>query len=121
MSTINTLALLRAKKIDEKLTLDELACALYEGTHHVQNLAEKCARNYGKAGALPYYDMTSEDVRNFWRSIAQQIMAHSMQWEDNQGSGCVLAEVERRRLAELPRYGRDQGMTGDMGPKEMTE
>lgn len=34
---------LMEKHHDDKLTLDELACALYEGTPHLANLAEKLA------------------------------------------------------------------------------
>ena len=86
-----------------KLTVDQLAEALYEGTPHLQNLAEKLARQHGKAGALTFYRMMSEDVRNFWIGIATQLVAHSEQWERNEGSACILSEHERERLKSLPR------------------
>lgn len=90
-----------------KLTVDQSAEALYEGTPHLQNLAEKLARQHGKAQALTFYDMTSEDVRNFWRTIAQQLIQHSTQWESNSGSACVLSADERARLKAFPRIGGD--------------
>lgn len=86
-----------------KLTVDQLAEALYEGLPHLQNLAEKLARQHGKAGALTFYGMMGEDVRNFWRGIAQQMIDHAKEWEANQGCACVLSEKERARLAALPR------------------
>lgn len=91
---------------DEWLTVDQLAEALYEGTPHLQNLAEKLARIHGKAEALTFYRMTSEDVRNFWRMIAKQLIDHASEWEPNQGSACVLSERERTRLRGLPRVPR---------------
>lgn len=99
----NALDSLRTKKQDEVLTVDELACALYEGTPHLQNLAEKLARQHGKAGALTFYDMMGDDVRNFWRRIAAQLIAHARHWEANDGSCCVLDEEETARLKSLPR------------------
>src|ERR1700722_6259179 len=90
------------KKHTDKLTITELACALYEGMPHVQNLAEKTARNYGKAEALSFFDLMGPDVQNFWMGIAQQIIEHSKEWEKNDGSACVLSKRERKRLAELP-------------------
>lgn len=88
-----------------KLTVDQLAEALYEGTPHLQNLAEKLARQHGQAGALTFYGMMSDDVRNFWRGLAEQMIAHAGQWLPNQGSGCVLSDEERARLKALPRAG----------------
>ena len=88
---------------DSKLSVRELACALYEGTPHLQNLAEKLARQHGQAGALTFFDMMGEDVQNFWMSIAQQLIDHAKEWEANEGSCCCLSEKERKRLKELPR------------------
>lgn len=86
-----------------KLTIDQLAEALYEGTPHLQNLAEKLARQHGKAGALSYFALMGDDVQNFWRGIAKQLVDHASEWEQNQGSGCILSERERARLMALPR------------------
>lgn len=85
-----------------KLTIDQLAEALYEGTPHLSNLAEKLARQHGRASALTFYRMTSEDVRNFWRTVAKMLIDHSSEWEPNQGSCCVLSKAERERLRALP-------------------
>jgi len=87
----------------EQLTLDELACALYEGTQHLSNLAEKLARQHGKAGALTFYDMMGDDVRNFWRGIAKQLIDHAGEWQGNEGSGCILSARETERLKTLLR------------------
>ena len=54
---------------DGKLTVDELACALYEGTRHLHNLAEKLARQHGKAEALSFYDMMGSSVRALWNGL----------------------------------------------------
>jgi DNA-binding transcriptional ArsR family regulator len=94
---------LAKKSLDDKLTVEELACALYEGTAHVQNLAEKLARIHGKAEALSFYDLMGDDVQNFWRGIAQQIIEHSSHWVENRGSVCRLDEAETARLKALPR------------------
>lgn len=88
---------------DTKLTVSQLAEALYEGTPHLQNLAEKLARQHGKAGALSFFSMMGDDVQNFWRGIAKQIIDHAAEWQENQGSACVLSETERERLKLLPR------------------
>lgn len=88
---------------DAKLTVDQLAEALYEGTPHLQNLAEKLARQYGKAGALSFYGLMGPNVRNFWRGIAKQLIEHAAEWEANQGCACVLSDRERERLRNLPR------------------
>lgn len=103
MGAQDCLGRLMGKSVGDVLDLDELACALYEGTPHLGNLAERCARNYGKAQALTFYGMMSEDVRNFWRGIAKQIIDHSREWQENNGCACVLSEAERKRLAALPR------------------
>lgn len=91
------------KQKDEKLSLDELAEALYEGTNHLSNLAEKLARQHGKAGALSFYNLMGDDVQNFWRGIAKQLIDHAKEWEENEGSACVLSDKESKRLQELPR------------------
>lgn len=91
-----------SKKPDKKLTRDELACALYEGTPHLQNLAEKLARQHGKAGALTFFDLMDDDVKDFWRRIADELIAHASEWEPNQGSCCVLSRREQDRLKHLP-------------------
>lgn len=94
---------LSALPTDAKLTVDQLACALYEGTHHVRNLAEKLARTHGQAQALSFYGLMGEDIRNFWRGIAQQLIDHSKEWLPNEGSSCRLSEAEQLRLFKLPR------------------
>ena len=94
---------LMAKQPNAKLELDELACALYEGTPHLQNLAENLARKYGKASALTFYDMMGPEVQNFWLGIAKQLIEHAEQWECNKGSACVLSDQEMIRLKSLPR------------------
>ena len=99
----NTESVLTISDLNAKLTVDQLAEALYEGTPHLANLAEKLARQHGKAGALTFYSMMSEDVRNFWRQLAQQMITHAAEWEANQGSACILSNRERVRLAQLPR------------------
>ena len=91
------------KEREAKLTLDELACALYEGSPHVQNLAEKLARTHGQAQALTFYDMMGDDVQNFWRGIAKQLIDHAKEWLPNEGSACRLSEREQQRLFRLPR------------------
>lgn len=89
--------------LNDTLTVRQLACALYEGTPHLQNLAEKLARQHGKAGALTFFDMMGDDVQNFWMTIAKQLIDHAKEWEPNDGSCCVLSEKERRRLKALPK------------------
>lgn len=86
-----------------KLTLPQLAEALYEGTPHLQNLAEKLARQHGQAEALSFYALMGDDVQNFYRGIAKQLIDHAKEWLLNRGSGCVLSETERTRLKALPR------------------
>jgi hypothetical protein len=92
-----------SKKPGDKLSIGELACALYEGMPQLSNLAEGLARNYGKAEALTFFDMMSSDVRNFYYGIAKQLIDHASQWEKNEGSCCVLSKSERERLRNLPR------------------
>lgn len=89
-----------------KLTINQLAEALYEGTPHLQNLAEKLARQHGKAGALSFYGLMGDNVQNFWRTIAKQIIDHASEWETNEGSACKLSDKEYARLKALPRVGR---------------
>ncbi len=97
----DTYVSLMQKGRDEKLTVEELANALYEGTPHLTNLAEKLARQHGKAGALSFYGMMGTDVQKFWKHIAQQLIDHSKEWKENQGSCCVLSEKETKRLSEI--------------------
>jgi hypothetical protein len=98
---------LHAKKSDDKLDVEELACALYEGTPHLQNLAENMARKYGnQCQALSFFDLMGEDVQNFWFGIAKQIIDHAREWEPNEGSACVLSKREQERLKSLPRIER---------------
>lgn len=94
---------LRSKKLGDKLSVEELACAMYEGMPLVSNLAETLARNYGSAGALSFYDLMGDDVQNFWRGIAKQLIDHAREWEGNDGCACVLSKRERERLKALPR------------------
>jgi hypothetical protein len=89
---------------DAKLTVKHLAEVMYEGTQHVQNLAEKLARQHGKAQALSFFSMMGEDVQNFWMHIAQQLIDHAKEWEVNSGSACVLSKKETERLKQLPRH-----------------
>ena len=84
-----------------EFTTDSLANALYEGTPDLSNLAENCARQFGKSGALSWYGMMGEDVQFFWKDIARQIIEHSKEWQENQGCGCVLSEREYSRLKKL--------------------
>lgn len=88
---------------NSKLTISQLAEALYEGTPHLQNLAEKLARQHSSAGALSFFGMMGDDVQNFWRGIAKQMIDHAAEWQSNQGSACVLSEKEQARLKTLPR------------------
>lgn len=86
------------------LTVEQLAEALYEGRPHLQNLAEKLARQHGNGcGALSFYGLMGDDVRNFWRGIAKQLIEHAAEWQPNNGSACVLSEREVARLRRLPR------------------
>lgn len=104
-------SVLKVRDHAAKLTLDQLAEALYEGTPHLQNLAEKLARHHGQAGALSFYGLMGDDVQNFWRGIAKQMIDHAAEWEGNKGSSCNLSRRERDRLAALPRVieGADRG------------
>lgn len=90
---------------DATLTVKQLAEVMYEGTHHVQNLAEKLARQHGTGvQALTFFGMMGEDVQNFWMGIAQQLIDHAKEWQPNQGSACILSDKEMQRLRELPRH-----------------
>ena len=62
---------------DKKLSVEELAEALYEGTPHLQNLAEKLVRQHSNVGALPFYHMTSKGMQKFWVTIAQKLINYS--------------------------------------------
>ncbi len=88
-----------------KLTVKQLAEALYEGTPHLQNLAENLARQHGQGcQALTFFGMMGEDVQNFWMGIAQQIIDHAKEWRKNSGSACMLSDAEKARLIALPRH-----------------
>lgn len=87
-----------------KLTVAQLAEALYEGTPHLQNLAETLARQHGKAEALAPFPMMGPTVINFWMTIAQQLIDHSSQWIENNGSACDLEHDEYNRLKQLPMH-----------------
>lgn len=82
-------------------TVNTLAKALYEGLPTLTNLAESMARQYGNAGALSFYESMSEEVQFFWRDIASQIIEHSREWRENQGSACILSFGETLRLRRL--------------------
>ena len=82
-------------------TIDTLANALYEGHSSLENLAECMAKQHGKADALSFFGMMDEDVQFFWKDIARQIIEHSKEWKENEGSCCVLSEKESKRLASL--------------------
>ena len=95
------------KSFSEKLTVDELAEALYEGTPHLTNLAEKLARQHGNAGALSFYHFMGKNVQAFWLDIAQQLIDHASEWKVNKGSGCDLSDREYKRLERL---GKEKGL-----------
>lgn len=92
------------KDHNAKLTVKQLAEALYEGTPHLQNLAEKLARQHGKAGALTFFNMMGSDVQNFFMNIAQQLIDFGKGWEANQGSACSPSKELRLQLAAMPRH-----------------
>lgn len=104
MATTKHLESLTKKKHDEKLSVQELACSLYEGTPHLQNLAEKLARQHSGAGALTFFDMNYPEVKNFYMCIAQQLIDHARGWEPKQSGGCQLLPSELRRLQDLPQH-----------------
>lgn len=114
MNTTHYLESLSKKKHDEILTIEELACALYEGFPHLQNLAEKLARQHSGAGALTFFDMNYPEVKNFWMNIAQQIIDHSKGWEPRQSGGCGLKPDELERLKTLPQYPGSKGDDSDL-------
>lgn len=102
--TTNFLGLVAGKKQTDKLTVGELACAMYEGMPHVQNMAEKLACQHSGARALTFFDMNYPEVKNFWMNIAQQIIDHSKGWKPNQSGGCELTPEELSRLRTLPTH-----------------
>lgn len=88
-----------------KLSVQQLAESLYEGTPHLQNLAEKLARQHGQeCEALTFFHMMGDDIKNFYMGIAQQLIDHAKEWRKNEGSACILSPEETKRLAELPRH-----------------
>jgi len=97
-------SVLRISNKDQQLTVKQLAEALYEGTSHVSNLAEKLARQHGNADSLTFFNMMGEDVQNFYMGIAQQLIDHAKCWNKNEGSACVLNEEESKRIKNLPRH-----------------
>jgi len=101
---MNNHTVLKVKDPNAKLTISQLAEALFEGTPHLQNLAEKLARQHGQAGALTFFHMMGEDIRNFYMGIAQQLIDHAASWQPNDGSACICSEEERKRLVMLPRH-----------------
>ena len=82
-------------------TIDGLANILYECG--CSNMAERLARCHGKADALTFLPLMDENVQNFWRGIAKQLIEHSRHWQPNDGCCYVLDAEESKRLAELPR------------------
>ena len=50
---------------------------LYMKALILQNLAESLARQHGQAQALTFYGMMGNDVQNFWRGIAKQLIDHA--------------------------------------------
>lgn len=98
-------SVMRVRDYAAKLSVRQLAEALYEGTPHLQNLAEKLARQHGKeCQALTFFGMMGEDIQNFWMGIAQQMIDHAKEWQANDGSACMLSENESKRIAQLPRH-----------------
>jgi hypothetical protein len=85
------------------LTPEQLACALYEGTPHLMNLAENLARQHGQAEALCPFDLQGQEVKDFWIRIANQLIYHAQQWLPNEGSACRMTDAEVERLRELSR------------------
>lgn len=65
------------RDVKATLTEEQLGCALYEGLPHVQNLAEKLVRQHSKTEAIPFFDMHSEDEKQFWYGIARQLIEHA--------------------------------------------
>lgn len=97
----------KSKNFEQVLTIDELAEAMYEGYPHVQNLAEKLARQHGQARALTFYGLMGDDVQNFWRGIAKQLIDHAREWRNNEGCACVLSPEESARIRALPRVAKE--------------
>lgn len=56
---------------DKKLTVEELAEALYEGSPHLEFLMHNLAKQYGDPeGVLPPWYGQSQTAKDFWRSVA---------------------------------------------------
>jgi hypothetical protein len=104
MATTKFLEAVAKKGHADKLTVGELACAIYEGMPHVQNLAEKLARQHSGAGALTWFDMNYPEVKNFYVHIAQQLIDHAQGWKPNQSGGCELTDEGLEKLKALPRH-----------------
>lgn len=90
--------------VDQKLTVKQLAEALYEGTPHLQNLAETMARQHGQVGGLTWFAMMPEDVQNYFFHIAQQLIDFGKGWTKNEHSATVLTPEFKKLIAELPRH-----------------
>lgn len=88
------------KGYNEKLTQEELALALFYGLPHLQGLGSKLAEQYGKnVTFLPLHDELTEEIQEFWRSIAKQLIEHAKKWEgfkDEIGE-CVKFKLEERK------------------------
>lgn len=68
----------------EKLTVEELAEALYEGSPHLEYLMHVLAKQYGKSETgLPPYHAQNEISRDFWRGIALAIIKHVIEGKYN--------------------------------------
>jgi hypothetical protein len=84
--------------VNAKLTPQQLAEALYEGTPHLQNLAEKLARQHGSVEALTFFAMMPSYIQNFWIDIAKQIIDHSAEYTKE---GLSPKELARLKALEL--------------------
>src|SRR4051812_24615712 len=82
------------KNFDAKLTVTELAQALYDGYPHLQNLAEKLTRHHSRAGMVAPFEMRDALTHNFWCAIATQLIDHA----SNCNPGPSLDEREAARL-----------------------
>lgn len=67
------------KPRDAKLTIEELAEALYEGSPHLEFLAHKLCRDYRDPKAiLPPWYAQAEHEKDFWRHTTLMIVKHIM-------------------------------------------
>ena len=64
---------------ETKLTIEELAEALYEGTPHLEFLMHKMARQYTDPGTvLPPWCAQNDNCKDFWRLIAVNIQEYAI-------------------------------------------